>query len=225
MNLSRHSWANQQRHEPVTAFLAKSATSWTCHGILGQISNVMNLSRHSWPNQQRHEPVTSFLAKSATPWTCHGILGQISNVMNLSRHSWPNQQRHEPVTSFLAKSATPWTCHGILGQISNVMNLSCNSLSPLRSGIKLKLVIFKIVSKGRYDQSTLVQEMAWYLRHQAIIWTNADPDLCHYMASLGHNELKQYWPSLGAYTRDNKSLGCYCFTHMLLNTSWIPPRI
>ena len=28
--------------------------------------------------------------------------------------------------------------------------------------------------------------MAW---QQAITWANADPDLCHYMVSLGHNEL------------------------------------
>ena len=39
------------------------------------------------------------------------------------------------------------------------------------------------------DKSTLVQVMAWCLRHQAITWTNVDPDLCHHMAWLGHNEL------------------------------------
>ena len=27
-------------------------------------------------------------------------------------------------------------------------------------------------------------------RRQAITWTNADPDSCHHMASLGHNKLK-----------------------------------
>ena len=27
---------------------------------------------------------------------------------------------------------------------------------------------------------------------QAITWANVDPDLCHHMASLGHNELKLY---------------------------------
>ena len=43
------------------------------------------------------------------------------------------------------------------------------------------------------DKSTLVQEvMAWCLRQQAIAWANVDPDLCHHMASLGHNELKCY---------------------------------
>ena len=26
-------------------------------------------------------------------------------------------------------------------------------------------------------------------RQQAITWTNVDSDLCHHMASLGHNEL------------------------------------
>ena len=35
----------------------------------------------------------------------------------------------------------------------------------------------------------LVQVMAWYLRQQAIIWANVDPDLCHLMASLGNNDL------------------------------------
>ena len=29
------------------------------------------------------------------------------------------------------------------------------------------------------------------LRQQAITWANVDPDLCHHMASLGNNELKQ----------------------------------
>ena len=27
-------------------------------------------------------------------------------------------------------------------------------------------------------------------RHQAITWANVDPDLCCYMVSLDHNELK-----------------------------------
>ena len=39
------------------------------------------------------------------------------------------------------------------------------------------------------DKSILVQVMAW---HQAITWANVDPDLCHHMVSLGHNELNQF---------------------------------
>ena len=34
--------------------------------------------------------------------------------------------------------------------------------------------------------------LRWWLgavRHQAITWANVDPELCHYMASLDHNEL------------------------------------
>ena len=38
------------------------------------------------------------------------------------------------------------------------------------------------------DQSKLVQVMACVVRQQAITWGNVDPDLCHHMASLGHNE-------------------------------------
>ena len=32
---------------------------------------------------------------------------------------------------------------------------------------------------------------AWW--HQAITWTNVDPDLCRHMVLLGHNELKAAW--------------------------------
>ena len=39
------------------------------------------------------------------------------------------------------------------------------------------------------DKLTLVQVMAWCLGHQAITWTNVDPDLSHHMASLDHKEL------------------------------------
>ena len=40
------------------------------------------------------------------------------------------------------------------------------------------------------DQSTLVQ-LIGVVRQQAITWANVDPDLCHHLASLGHNELSQ----------------------------------
>ena len=39
-----------------------------------------------------------------------------------------------------------------------------------------------------HDNSTLVQVMAWW--QQAIAQANDDQDICHYMASPGHNELK-----------------------------------
>ena len=32
--------------------------------------------------------------------------------------------------------------------------------------------------------------MAWW-PGQAITWANVDPDICHHMESLGHNELIQ----------------------------------
>ena len=56
-----------------------------------------------------------------------------------------------------------------------------------------------------YGKWTLVQVMTWChygIRQQAISWANVDSNLCHYMASLGHNELIGYnvrcktnWPS------------------------------
>ena len=49
------------------------------------------------------------------------------------------------------------------------------------------------------DMSTLVQVMAWCLRQQAITWANVDPDLCRYMASLGHNKSSiscQHWTNM-----------------------------
>ena len=41
------------------------------------------------------------------------------------------------------------------------------------------------------DKSTLVQVMACAVRQQAITWASVDLDLCHHMASLGHNEFAQ----------------------------------
>ena len=34
-------------------------------------------------------------------------------------------------------------------------------------------------------------------RQQAITWANVDPDLCHHMASLGHNELTHHHAMCG----------------------------
>ena len=39
------------------------------------------------------------------------------------------------------------------------------------------------------DESTLAQVMAWCCKQQAITWGIVDPDLCHHLVSLGHNEL------------------------------------
>ena len=82
-----------------------------------------------------------------------------------------------------------------------------NTLAPGRFKVNFKWVIFKLIlvvngwgiSCGTaliwvsldhtYDKSTLVQVMAW-CRQATSTWANADPDLCHHMASLGHNELK-----------------------------------
>ena len=43
--------------------------------------------------------------------------------------------------------------------------------------------------KNHDEKSTLVQIMAWCMRQQPITWANVDTDLCHHMASLGHNGL------------------------------------
>ena len=53
------------------------------------------------------------------------------------------------------------------------------------------------------DTSTLVQLTFGALSHQAITWTNVDPDLCRNMTSLGHNELTIFFMiaslALGAF--------------------------
>ena len=41
------------------------------------------------------------------------------------------------------------------------------------------------------------------IRQQAITWTNVDPDLCRYMASLGDNELF-------TWIEQNSGLGIHC---------------
>ena len=42
------------------------------------------------------------------------------------------------------------------------------------------------------DKSTLDRVMAGAFRYQAIIWADADSDLCCHMASSGRNELMNY---------------------------------
>ena len=86
-------------------------------------------------------------------------------------------------------------------------HLTINSLAPGRFEWNFRHVIFKLMSAidgwgilceisliwmsldFTDGQSTLVQVMAWCVRQQAIAWVNVDPDLCHHMVSLGHNEL------------------------------------
>ena len=47
--------------------------------------------------------------------------------------------------------------------------------------------------RNAFDNTpTLVQVMVWAVRQQAITWENIGPDLCRYMASLGHNKLPWY---------------------------------
>ena len=97
--------------------------------------------------------------------------------------------------------------------------LKLNSLAPGKSEWNFRYVIFKyiLVIDGWYisceialiwmpldftdDQSTLVWIWvnigsgngfaAWW--HQAITWAKVDPDLCHHVVSLGHNELNWSW--------------------------------
>ena len=54
---------------------------------------------------------------------------------------------------------------------------------------------FKALSWFEETKSTLVQVMAWYSQ------ANIDPDLCHHIASPGHNELKR---SQGAIIHHDK---------------------
>ena len=48
----------------------------------------------------------------------------------------------------------------------------------------------------------------WFVtwQHQAITWANVDPDLCHHMVSLGHNELKPDFFSHTALAVENGKL-------------------
>ena len=64
------------------------------------------------------------------------------------------------------------------------------------------------------DWSTLVQVMAWCChsgRQQAITWANVDPDFCHHMVSLGHND----WVNIGS-----SDGWCHQATSHYLNQCW-----
>ena len=58
-------------------------------------------------------------------------------------------------------------------------------------------VLFKTYTKGHKHPSIRLIYRWWLgsgngfsaIRQQAITWANVDPDLCHQMAALGHNEL------------------------------------
>ena len=58
--------------------------------------------------------------------------------------------------------------------------------------------------------------LSWRL--QAIAWTNVEPDLCHHMASLGHNELIQKYCLIGdgVYALCNGHCVCSASQGMLL---------
>ena len=55
--------------------------------------------------------------------------------------------------------------------------------------------VFLILSSAKYQRASLVISQHWFrqwvgaIRHPAITWACVDPDLCRYMASLGHNVL------------------------------------
>ena len=59
----------------------------------------------------------------------------------------------------------------------------------------LREIILKLMPQKLFDgKSTLVQVMAWcHQEAQANTWANVDPDLCHHMASWGHDELMGHW--------------------------------
>ena len=54
-------------------------------------------------------------------------------------------------------------------------------------------IVLRLMPQKPFDRkSTLVQVMAWCHQAQAITWANVDPDLCHHMASWGHDELTHW---------------------------------
>ena len=66
--------------------------------------------------------------------------------------------------------------------------------------------------------------------HQAITWTNVDPDLCHHMVSLGHNGLTHWgWmtpisiPLSTCFERSHDSVMAFCRFQSVYCTTCIPP--
>ena len=92
----------------------------------------------------------------------------------------------------------PWPC-----RTTNKVN----SLAPGRYGYHLQLVIFKLISRIDIFEyflcncpqvnATRLTSQHWCrkwlgsIRQQTITSANDDPNLCHYMALLGHNKLLQ----------------------------------
>ena len=68
------------------------------------------------------------------------------------------------------------------------------------------------------------------VRHQAITWANVDPDLCHHMSSLGHNELMDWFLILAqplpgpmmTYCHLNQQNTQICSSSLLWNTKATP---
>ena len=97
---------------------------------------------------------------------------------------------------------------GLLTHICVTRPQWVNSLAPGRFKVNFRWVIFKLILvvngfkiscetaliwvslDHAYDKSTLVQVISWCRQATSITWANVDPDLCHHMASLGHNELR-----------------------------------
>ena len=76
------------------------------------------------------------------------------------------------------------------------------SLAPGGCDSNFKSIIFIIQSSslsGEWHRSSLMRNQHWFrkwlgaVRQQAIAWAIVDRDLCHHMASLGHNVLKKIW--------------------------------
>ena len=71
-------------------------------------------------------------------------------------------------------------------------------------------------------KSTLGDVRAW-CHQQATTWTNIDPDLCCYMASLGHNELTLHifsnmWMIISCL---HYSLSAFCITVWLIDPTYV----
>ena len=65
-------------------------------------------------------------------------------------------------------------------------------------------------------KSTLVQVMAWCIKHQAITWTYVDQDLCCHVWSLGHIELTLLRPRQKGFHFADGIFNCILFMKIVL---------